>query len=815
MSNITDFIKYDLYPQLFNVIDKALPEFEFSQYSKGWRSSKKLDLSAPKQARKDKTVVTERAPKYLLEQGGEALPIIDYVMRRDNIELIDAVKILAKEVGLQLPHSKDYNEATYQQKRSKEKLLEELNSYFVYLLTGETKGGNDKPKLLEYLKERGYSLELIKAMELGYIPGLDRIYKKFAERYSKDQINEALNISKLSNFIGVTHRLSIPYRVGGSIKGFNVRCIGDEIQPKYINTLREGDKSEGFFNIKGIKGDKDIIIVEGELDCLHATAKGLNNVVALGGSSISSNHIEDALRRGVKMFTLCLDNDPGKEIETKKKILKAIDTIKAQSSEIYIAQLPGSKEKTDPDSYIKTKGVESFKELTAGALPYYEYWLQGITEEYKDKEILEAKDEDKLLESIVNKGAQITEPIQLDRYKAKAVEYVNFLNLGVTKESLEATIERLTYSKNKEAQSKQIKSLLDEVTTLNSSGDTAKALELLESKVKEAKLIDKQATFKDLYKLTLEEDIREYYRNAPDSLSSGFIINKMELLLPAGALTGVAGATGHGKTDFLINTALNTVRLYPDKVFYFFTYEMSQEAILMRVLNTYLNMDLEAVSNTRALKYYYKTGSIEFIKKEVRESLVEKSKEFFKNIIETGRLRVKGINYNSQELNSALYDITKNIDNIGGFYIDYLQLLKLSKEGYRNYSRQEEVKTICQDLHTTAKDIQLPVILGAQFNREVTTPLKLHATNIGEAGDIERVLDTLIGIWYTNKPLGERPVKKDEEEISKKTKDKKDKLYTVILKSRETSSDPEELLNYNAKRGLITNDSSTNNYFER
>jgi DNA primase catalytic core len=804
-SNITDWLNYELYPQLFDDIDKALPELNFTRYNGGWRSGKKLDLSAPKEPRKDKTVVTEKVPHRLLEQGGETISIINYVMRRDNIEFIDAVKYLTNIVGLKLPDNKDYNEEGYQKRKDKETLLEALNSYFVYLLNESSTGGKDRDKVLEYLTEsRGYSLEDIKAMELGYIPNNKRLIDEFIRRgYTKELIEEALGLDKDSR-IGKTHKLSIAYRAGGVIKGFKLRTVEESINPKYLNSSGL-DKIGGFFNIQGLKGDKDLIIVEGELDCLIATVKGVDNVVALGGSSLSPQQIEDAVKRGAKKFTICLDTEAHKEAETIKKINTMIDIIlKLGYNQIYVATLPllASGDKTDPDSFIKYYGVKDFIEVITNALPYYEYWVQNIIDKYVKKGILSPKDKDNMLEEIVSTGSNIIDPLQRDMYINKAITYRPLLELGINKESLQGAVERLGYNKDKEAQDKEVKKLLSEAQDKQAKGDTAGALELMESKVKELKLIDKKATFKDLYQLTSEVDIRDHYKNAPDSLKSGFTINQMELLLPAGALTGVAGATGHGKTDFLINTALNTVKLYRDKVFYFLTYEMSQEAILMRFLNTYLKMDLDAVSNIRALKNYYKTGDII---ETAREAFKEKSGEFFKEIIETGRLRVKGINYNSQELNTALYDIAKNVDNIGGFYIDYLQLLKLSKEGYRNYSRQEELKIICQDLHTTAKDIQLPVVLGAQFNREVTTPLKLHATNIGEAGDIERVLDTLIGIWYTNKPYGEKLVGKDEALIKEKIQDKKDKLYTVILKSRETSSDVEELLNYNAKQGLITN----------
>lgn len=38
MSDITDFINSDLYPQLFRVVDRAFPEMSFQPYRGGWAS---------------------------------------------------------------------------------------------------------------------------------------------------------------------------------------------------------------------------------------------------------------------------------------------------------------------------------------------------------------------------------------------------------------------------------------------------------------------------------------------------------------------------------------------------------------------------------------------------------------------------------------------------------------------------------------------------------------------------------------------------------------------------------------------------------
>ncbi len=95
MSNITDWIKYELYPSLYESIDIVLPEFSFKRFRGGWRSSLKIDLSNPKERRADKTVVSSKAPGWILEQGGDTLSLVDYVIKRDKVELSTELPVFA------------------------------------------------------------------------------------------------------------------------------------------------------------------------------------------------------------------------------------------------------------------------------------------------------------------------------------------------------------------------------------------------------------------------------------------------------------------------------------------------------------------------------------------------------------------------------------------------------------------------------------------------------------------------------------------------------------------------------------------------
>jgi DNA primase catalytic core len=808
MSNITEWIKDELYPTLFESIDRALPEFSFCKWSGGWRSSLKLDLTNPKTKRKDKTVVSKKAPGYILEQGGDVLSLVDYVMRRDGVEFIQAVETLADVVGLQLPKG-EFNQESYQRYKDRATLLEDCNSYFIYCLENST--GADEVKA--YLSSRGYSDEDIKAMELGYIPSQDKLYKYLLSKgYSQSLIDEVV---KLNKGIGSTHRLTIPYRSGGSVKGFKFRTVGDH-KTRYLNSTGL-DRLGGFFNLSGIKGDKDVVIVEGELDSLSASARGVENVVATGGSSIAPEQVGDAIKRGAKSFTLCLDRDPGKEVETYKKINSAIEVILGEGvNRIYIARLPGSgDDKVDPDSLIRESGVDSFKQAIREALPYYEYKLQETLNKYGNIEeaqgYLTKKDEDRLLDEVVETASQIPDATDRDRYKKLFTSLEAIQALEITEESLSITVDRLTSTRDKEAQAKEFKKLLSEATQLQDKGETDKALELLDSKVKEVKLKDKATEFSSLMIPIKENELKERQANKPESLNSGYTIGGEPLLLPSGAISVFTAPTSHGKTTFLINLALNVATASPDKETYFFSYEEDGDSILINTLNTYLDEEISS-NNRRTLKSYFATGSTEYIKSQSKDYFTSTKDKFFRELIETRRLNIHYSSYNSDTLIEAIRYLHKHAKP-GAIFIDYIQLLNLPEGKYKTYSRQEEIKEICIALKDVAVETGLPIILGAQFNREVVNQLRIHATNIGEAGDIERIANLIVGFWNNNfKPLAKEG---ELNEINNKGATTPDTLYTTILKNRGGRVGLEEILSFNGNTGKIKNSSSSgSSYFK-
>ena len=787
MSPLTDFIKFDLYPVIFEVIPSVFPEHDFKQYRGNWQSKTYLNGS-PHLNRRDKTIISKKAPGLILEQGGEVLSLLDYVVKRDNIEFIDAVKLLAKNVGLELPKG-EFNLENYKSYKERNTLFEECNIFFNYCL--KTSMNNDKVKNY-LLKSRGYSLEEVEAMEIGFIPGQDKLFSYLKNKgFSEELIKKNI---KLDQRIGVFYSITIPYRTGGSIKGFKFRTI-EELIPKYLNSSGM-NKTGGFFNLSSIKGDKDLIIVEGELDSLSATVKGIDNVVATGGSSINSNQVRDAIKRGAKKFTICFDYEPTKEGTTNKNINSAIEVLlKEGVNNVYIVTFPILKDiKIDPDSFIKDHGADSFSKVIEEAIPFYEWRLNRTLEKFSEientKGALTYKDKDNLLEEVIITASNLS-PISKDQYLKSFMSLDPIKEIGITEESLDIAVDGLTSTKAKNRQKKELNTLLLKAKELQDKGEVKEALSILSKQVNQVKLTDKETEFNKLLTNTTEKELKNRLLAKPESLRSGLEIGG-SVAVPSGAVTILTAPTSHGKTTFLINLALNITELHKDKKVYFFSYEEDSDSILINALNTYINEEISG-NNRATLRNYFSNKN--------NKTISNKKDLFFKELIDTQRLNINYTNYNSETLIESIRFLHKNA-NPGVIFIDYIQLLNLPEGKYKTYSRQEELKKICIDLKDLAVETGLPIVLGAQFNRTVTNALDLHATKIGEAGDIERIANLIIGFWNNNfTSIGSEGQLND----IKKLNHPEDTIFAKILKNRGGIVGGEELLLYNGNTGKISN----------
>ena len=763
----------ELYPALYEEIDRVFPEFQFKRKGTKWISTNKRKLSGEEGTEVGKVEVWDRIPGQIKDWREGSTSIVDYYIKTKGVDILTACKDLGDIVGVSLPKG-DFSEEEVLKWGRKINLLEDANSYFTYLLKEQ-----EGEEVRKYLQDRGYTEEEVLSMELGFTPPVDRIKKQLLKTgYTEDEISDTL---KLNSLVGDKNCLSIPWRSGTVLKGFIFRSIEDG-GSKYIYTTGL-EKNSGFFNLKGIKGDKDLLIVEGVLDALHGEAKGLQNVVATGGSSLSKEQIKDAISKGAKSFTICLDTEPGRETKTAEIVKKAIKDIEAEGvSEIFVLSLPDlNGVKTDLDSYLKTEGIDTFRrihrtEKEGGLLsPYFIYLLQDVLNKYSAKEEEEGESYRILLsflEEAVVVGSSIKNYLHRDLYRDAILKH--FKDLGVTEDSLKEAVSRLVVSREKEEQKKEFTKLIGTLEDLHGQGKTEEAIELLQKETERIKSLVGSSILPA--PISFEALLKEIV-DTKDGKKTGYIELDKKISIKSSATTLIAGRTGHGKTAFMLNLLLYMSSIYPTESFYFFSFEEPVKNIFLKLLSSVSGKDLSFVSK------YIKEGRTDI-------SEIEEAKTLLKDKIERRRLVLIGENYSVEDLDRILTAKRVKEESISTVFIDYIQRMKTEQ---RTQDLRTQINAISDGVLQIAKKTGLSLVVGAQLNRDTDTKGSHRVENLKESGNLEEDANLILTVYNEAR---ENPDTKYPDPVS---------LEIKVLKNREGEVNTKTVLYWNRPAWRIVN----------
>lgn len=805
MNTLTDFIQYELYPALWERIDSAFPEMDFHRKGGDWHSSHYLNGDDTSPHREDKTVVTKRKPHLIHEQGGETLSLVDFQLQRSGsrpgakgAELVEALRSLAGICGLELPETDTEEYKAYKERQER---LESLSQRMRKELFTEA----GKATLLYLTETRGYSVEDVKAMELGYC----------SPSVAYDMDGAPLGA-------GREYTLAIPYRSGGRILGFKLRTIDKDVKPKYKNTSGLPKKAS-LFGLTGLKltgngeKDRDLTIVEGELDALHAQARGVDNIVASAGLEVSQEALEEAKKRGVRRVTLLVDVEETDEKQAGKesKISKAIHAIHRAGLLSLVQELPAGEdgEKVDVDSYLRTHTREELQKVidsanTGAMYLYYGIYDRAVARQGSGGTITDKNYTDYKEETIeLLNDVEVVSPVERDRILSLFAKSTG--GAGITKEALQEEADRRKAVADARRQERRTKELLEKASTLAGEGKTEEALRLLGEEVPTVKRIAKETRLSSLLTLPTAEGIREKLRSRPEGVRTRYTFStghKSErLVLPAGAITLIGAPTSHGKSTFLRNLALQTAGDGTPGVVLYFSFEEDMESTVVEFVNTYAGLELTSptkeYNNLTTIADYYRTNSTRYMKSQVEDAFKKSEADFMRDYLESGKLRIYDSDYSSDELVEAIRFISRKL-TVKACFIDYVQLLYT--EGNR-LQRNEELKGIAKSLRELAKQEKLPIVLACQLNRDAKSPTEMHSQNIADSADLEREANKVLLLWNSAfLPLNGNAYEPKKIEESKRMElGTAGKLYGVLRKNRGGTPNIDASFAFNGNTGRI------------
>jgi len=260
-------------------------------------------------------VSPERQTWHCFGSCGEGGDVIKFLMKYENLEFYEALKILAEKTGIEL---KKTNPLEHRQFGVLYEINETAKDFFAEQLKNESSA-----EALKYLLERGLKKETIEEFELGFSNNdFDSLTRHLIKSgFNIQDIERAgLNFknergSYVDRFRG---RIIFPiYNHFGKVVAFTGRVLPKYERPefgKYVNSPETliFSKSKilyGFHKSKEyIRASKSAVLVEGQMDFLMAYQDGVKNVVASSGTALTENHLK-SLSRIAEQLIFCFDSD--------------------------------------------------------------------------------------------------------------------------------------------------------------------------------------------------------------------------------------------------------------------------------------------------------------------------------------------------------------------------------------------------------------------------------------------------------------------------------------------------------------------------
>lgn len=799
--DITTFINEVLKPRFWDNIPSIFPEFGFKLIRGKWCSKKHYDGTEATHPTPDKSVITTNYPHRVFDNSRQdSKDIITLYMELHNIsEVWEAVKQLCSIVGIAEPEYTPTQRDRYQKSEQRRNTLEDsLKRQRAALLSSEGES------TLEYLHQRGWTDEAIKKAELGHI-----------------SVDEARTIEAQYG-IGTDYTLSIPLRSGSRLYGFKFRTINAQTpqQGKYVY-LSGTSKRDNLFNLTGIlqkNEDARIVVVEGELDALHAKVMGISGIVATSGGGLTEELLQAALNRGIKRVTLLFDKDERGEQFVKDSI--AVGWRKKVS--ILVATFPednlqdGTKIH-DIDEYLRKHSPEDLQSLISNAQSASLWLLVNLIEDAIRKNGTATNLRDEVLVDLKHKVIKLMNdtPDAIDRDLIASSFCAAVEGVHITKEALIAVADEERAIADSHQKKQQATEASNKAASLLKDGKVDEALSVMGEAATNLKQIGVKQKYSSLLALPSESSLSNRMKNKQGELPTLYEFEhpttheKERFTLPSGAITFVVAPTSHGKSTLLQNIALQIAKAEGVGTTLYFTFEEDGDSVTLQLLNKYIGEELcknyssSHSNNLRAITHYFRTGEDRYITTDKRNVFNQKKADFMNSLYNSGKLRLFYEDYDSTELIEAIRFICSQT-KVRAVFIDYIQLL--SKNGNRK-QRTEELKEICKDLKDLCIETQLPIVVAAQANREVTSPLEMHSQKIAEAADLERIANKILFIWNSNFEAQKSKDSKSEigtfETRTGIKLGEGGKIYAKLTKNRGGVVGIEAILNYNGNTGIV------------
>ena len=358
--------------------------------------------------------------------GGD---VISFIRRIENLDYMEAVRLLAQRAGMQVPEEAGDDRSSRLRKRILE-LNRDAARYFHRSLMSEA----GRPGRA-YLIGRGLTKDTIIHFGIGYAAeGWDGLANAMRQQgYTKEELLAAHLVNEGARggiYDTFRNRAIFPIiDLRGNVIAFGGRNLGEK-GPKYLNSSDTlvFKKSRNLFALNFAKSSprKELILCEGYMDVVSMHQAGFTNAVATLGTALTEEQC-----RLIAQYTgevlLSYDSDGPGQAATQR----ATGLLEAAGVKIKVLSIPDAK---DPDEFIKKFGAERFGQLIEGSSSATDFAINKLR---KENDVITAEGKVSFLKQFAVLMAGLPSPIEREVYLSKICR-----ELEVDKAAVAGQIER-------------------------------------------------------------------------------------------------------------------------------------------------------------------------------------------------------------------------------------------------------------------------------------------------------------------------------------------------------------------------------------
>ena len=352
--------------------------------------------------------------------GGDG---ITFIMKREGMEFIEVVRDLAQQAGVTIPESRSGSRdgRSSSDRERYEQMYALTASWFQHQLQTSESGNMAR----QYVEGRGMAISTVEEFGLGYaLPGWNGLSHHLKEKgfTQKEVLESGLVVPK--DHDGQSPGQKFPYydrfrdrimfpiaNSRGRVIAFGGRTLNDQGTPKYINSpetafFTKGRELYGLEKARKVVSQLDrLILVEGYFDVIALSQAGVKNVVAPLGTALTSGHVQ-AIRRMAKTVVLLFDGD----VAGVSAVLRTLDLFLNTGIGVKVMVLPSG---DDPDTFIRTKGIEPFLKLEADAPNLLEFAVGACLDRCQVESV---EDRIRSADEVLRIIQKTSNPIEKDEY---------------------------------------------------------------------------------------------------------------------------------------------------------------------------------------------------------------------------------------------------------------------------------------------------------------------------------------------------------------------------------------------------------------